>query len=34
MPEIATEASRAVVKGFFSALRAGDMDALEEHLCT
>ena len=28
MPEISTEASRAVVKGFFSALRAGDMDAL------
>ena len=28
MPEISTEASRAVVKDFFSALRAGDMDTL------
>ncbi len=32
MPEISTEASRAVVKGFFSALRAGDMDTLRKTL--
>ena len=29
MPEVSTEASRAVVEGFFQALRAGDMGALQ-----